>query len=43
MSARRPAIRLLLLGAVHRLALAALVVALLWAGLVWATVTPGAA
>jgi len=42
MSARRPGIRLLLLGAGPRLAGAALIVAVLWAGFVWATSSPGA-
>lgn len=42
MSARGPALRLLLLGAVSRLAGAALIVAALWAGFFWATSTPGA-
>lgn len=35
-------LRLLLLGAGPRLAVAALVVVLLWAGFFWATSTPGA-
>jgi hypothetical protein len=42
MSALRPALRLLLLGAGRRLAGAAVIVALLWLGFVWATSSPGA-
>jgi len=37
-----PALRLLLVGAGHRLCAAALVAALLWAGFFWAISTPGA-
>lgn len=36
------ALRLLLVGAVARLAGAVIIVALLWAGFFWATSTPGA-
>ena len=42
MMAQRSMVRLLLLGAGPRLAGAALIVALLWAGFFWATSTPGA-
>ena len=42
MTARRAMLRLLLLGAAPRLAGAALIVAVLWAGFFWATSTPGA-
>ena len=42
MNERPPMFRLLLLGAGPRLAGAALVVVLLWAGFFWATSTPGA-
>ena len=41
MTAWRPALRLLLLGAGARLAGAAAIVALLWLGFVWATSSPG--
>lgn len=39
---RLTSIRLLLLGAGPRLAGAAVVIAVLWAGFFWATTTPGA-
>ena len=42
MMAWRPALRLLLLGAGPRLAGAAMIVALLWLGFVWATSSMGA-
>ena len=42
MSGGGPMLRLLLLGAGLRLAAAALIVAVLWAGFFWATGTPGA-
>ena len=42
MTSLRPALRLLLLGAGPRLAGAAIIVALLWLGFVWATSSPGA-
>ncbi|MGI9504476.1 MAG: hypothetical protein ACR2RE_15630 [Geminicoccaceae bacterium] len=42
MTAHRAMVRLLLLGAGPRLAGAALIVAVLWAGFFWATSTPGA-
>jgi hypothetical protein len=42
MTGMRPMVRMLVLGAGLRLAGAALVVALLWAGFFWATSTPGA-
>ena len=42
MTSWRPTLRLLLLGAGPRLAGAAIIVALLWLGFVWATSTPGA-
>ena len=42
MTSWRPALRLLLLGAGPRLAGAAVIVALLWLGFVWATSSPGA-
>ncbi|MEM6491308.1 MAG: hypothetical protein AAF684_05310 [Pseudomonadota bacterium] len=42
MKPRVTALRLILLGAGPRLAAAALVVALIWAGFFWATWTPGA-
>ena len=38
----RPTLRLLLLGAGPRLAGAAVIVALLWLGFIWATSSPGA-
>ena len=38
----RQTIQFLLMGAAPRLAGAAAVVAILWAGFVWATATPGA-
>lgn len=41
MSNRRPALRLLLLGSGPRLVGAALIVAVLWAGFFWATLSPG--
>ena len=41
MRVRKTEIRLLLLGAGPRLAGAALIVAVLWAGFVWATSSPG--
>ena len=41
MKTHRSMVRLLLLGAGPRLAGAALIAALLWAGFVWATSTPG--
>ena len=42
MRARSCVIHLLLLGAGPRLAGAALIVAVIWAGFVWATTAPGA-
>lgn len=42
MTSWRPTLRLLLLGAALRLAGAAVIVALLWLGFVWATSSPGA-
>ena len=42
MRRKPPAIHLLLLGAAPRLAGAALIMAALWAGFLWATSTPGA-
>ena len=42
MKLRKSEIRLLLLGTWPRLAGAALIVAILWAGFFWATSTPGA-
>ncbi|MGK7907014.1 MAG: hypothetical protein AB4040_07255 [Synechococcus sp.] len=38
---RKQSLRLLMLGAGHRLAAASLVVAALWAGFYWATSMPG--
>ncbi|MEO0913507.1 MAG: hypothetical protein AAFY59_11040 [Pseudomonadota bacterium] len=43
MNANTRTLRLLLVGAGPRLAIAALIVALLWMGFLWATATPGAA
>lgn len=42
MTKDRAMLRLLLVGAVPRIAGAVLVVALIWAGFLWATSTPGA-
>ena len=41
MMMRRPELHILLTGASLRLSVAAIIIAALWAGFVWATSTPG--